>query len=166
MFNVDERIGYNRSLKAYNSNPENEEVSFNECHKAMELNMNLLKFEDSTGNAIGQVNWFGVHGRETYACSRAGWSRMTTCSCRPPAQAATQLRQRLGSACSYKHRLAADARSIATWPAPAQLLTHVHRLPECTELCRLGTPSVAANALAERVSTKGQPAAPPPQKEL
>ena len=56
-----EDVGFNRSLPAYNLNPEVKKLKPTETHLAMERTMWLLKAETPDGDAIGQINWFGVH---------------------------------------------------------------------------------------------------------
>ncbi|SEB41666.1 Por secretion system C-terminal sorting domain-containing protein [Tenacibaculum sp. MAR_2009_124] len=55
-------IAFNRSLKAYNRNPDKER-SFhrNETNLAINREMPLMNFKDSQGNHKGFINWFGVH---------------------------------------------------------------------------------------------------------
>lgn len=54
-------VAFNRSLEAYNSNPENLKLSPAETHLAIDRNMYLLKAENTQGNTLAVVNWFGVH---------------------------------------------------------------------------------------------------------
>lgn len=56
-----DEVGFNRSLDAYNLNPEVKKRKPTETHLAMERTMWLLKAETPEGDAIGQINWFGVH---------------------------------------------------------------------------------------------------------
>lgn len=60
-FPVGEDVGFNRSLRAYNLNPEVKKLKETETHLAMERTMWLLKAETLEGDVIGQINWFGVH---------------------------------------------------------------------------------------------------------
>ena len=55
-------IAFNRSLKAYNSNPEiKKKVLKKDHHKALDRTMKLLRFETANGEALACWNWFGVH---------------------------------------------------------------------------------------------------------
>lgn len=49
--------GANRSMKAYNANPDSERANYKE---AMDLNMTLLRLQGAA-NALGSINWFAVH---------------------------------------------------------------------------------------------------------
>ena len=60
-FPVTDDVGFNRSLDAYNQNSEVKKLKPTETHLAMERTMFLLKAETPEGDAIGQINWFGVH---------------------------------------------------------------------------------------------------------
>lgn len=62
-FDKEIKIGYNRSLKSYNSNPEVEKIPYGKEHLAFDRTMYLIKAtEEKTDNPIGQINWFGMHG--------------------------------------------------------------------------------------------------------
>jgi len=55
-------VAFNRSLRAYNRNPEIEQKLGNdERHKAIDRTMRLIRFDDKEGKPIGLINWFGVH---------------------------------------------------------------------------------------------------------
>lgn len=61
-FDKDAPIAFNRSIKAYNQNPEVEEkIDFKNRHLAADRNMKLLSFKDKAGKTFGSINWFGVH---------------------------------------------------------------------------------------------------------
>lgn len=61
-FDADLPISYNRSIAAYNLNPEvDRPISFADRHLATDKNMTLLQFTDEQGKAIGAINWFAVH---------------------------------------------------------------------------------------------------------
>lgn len=60
-FEPDIDVGFNRSLKAYNQNPEVEQLDKYHTHLAMERTMDLLRIDDLEGNPLAQINWFGVH---------------------------------------------------------------------------------------------------------
>jgi len=60
-FAPEEDVAFNRSLKAYNQNPEVKKRTPYETHLAVDRNMDLLRIDDMNGNPIGEINWFGVH---------------------------------------------------------------------------------------------------------
>ncbi len=61
-FDKDAEICYNRSVRAYNQNPEVAgRVPMKKRHLAADRTMKLLRFDDQEGRPIGSFNWFGVH---------------------------------------------------------------------------------------------------------
>jgi neutral ceramidase len=61
-FDKDAEICFNRSVRAYNQNPEVAgRVPMKKRHLAADRTMKLLRFDDEQGNPIGSFNWFGVH---------------------------------------------------------------------------------------------------------
>ncbi len=54
-------VAFNRSLQAYNRNPDVEKRTKLEWHLAVHRTMNMLRFEGINGRSIGSINWFGVH---------------------------------------------------------------------------------------------------------
>lgn len=61
-FEEDMEVAFNRSLAAYNANPEvKQKVSRQNTHLAIDRSMKLLRFEGVDGKTIGSINWFGVH---------------------------------------------------------------------------------------------------------
>jgi len=54
-------VAFNRSLAAYNRNPENTPLSPEQTHLALDRNMYLLKLETPSGQPLAVLNWFGVH---------------------------------------------------------------------------------------------------------
>ena len=61
-FAIDKEVAFNRSIKAYNRNPEvKTAIAEEESYAAVDRNMIMLYFEAKNGNPIGSVNWFGVH---------------------------------------------------------------------------------------------------------
>jgi neutral ceramidase len=61
-FEPEKEVAYNRSLEAYNKNPEvKQKVSFENRHLALDREMTLLNIEGADGKPIGSINWFGVH---------------------------------------------------------------------------------------------------------
>ncbi|MBL4586807.1 MAG: neutral/alkaline non-lysosomal ceramidase N-terminal domain-containing protein [Flavobacteriales bacterium] len=58
----DKDVAFNRSIKAYNRNPEvKKKVSAKAANEAVDTRMLLMRFDDLEGNPIGTWNWFGVH---------------------------------------------------------------------------------------------------------
>lgn len=58
----DKDVAFNRSVKAYNRNPEvKKKVSAKAANEAVDSRMLLMRFDDLEGNPIGTWNWFGVH---------------------------------------------------------------------------------------------------------
>lgn len=61
-FSPDVKVAFNRSMKAYNANPEvTTKVPRKDNHLAIDRNMKLLLFEKPDGTPLGSINWFGVH---------------------------------------------------------------------------------------------------------
>ncbi len=61
-FAIDKEVAFNRSIKAYNRNPEvKTKVAEEESQIAVDRNMIMLYFEADNGDPIGSINWFGVH---------------------------------------------------------------------------------------------------------
>ncbi len=55
-------VAYNRSLDAYNENPEvKKKLKKEEADQAVDRNMLLLRADDLEGNPLASWNWFGVH---------------------------------------------------------------------------------------------------------
>ena len=54
-------VAFNRSLKAYNANPEVKKIDKNDTHLAVDREMTLLRIDGLNGEKIGMINWFGVH---------------------------------------------------------------------------------------------------------
>src|SRR4051812_43648503 len=58
----DKEVAYNRSVPAYNRNPEvNPKITFEQRHLALDREMTLMKVLDEDGTELGSINWFGVH---------------------------------------------------------------------------------------------------------
>lgn len=60
-FESDIDVAFNRSVRAYNKNPEVEKKSNFNVHLALDRDMDLLRIDDLEGNPVAQVNFFGVH---------------------------------------------------------------------------------------------------------
>lgn len=54
-------IAFNRSVKAYNQNPEVKPVSPAEANLAVDREMHLFRVDDMDGKPMGSFNFFGVH---------------------------------------------------------------------------------------------------------
>ena len=62
VFEGDKEVAYNRSVPAYNLNPEvKQKISFEQRHLGLDREMTLLKIAAEDGKPLGSVNWFGVH---------------------------------------------------------------------------------------------------------
>lgn len=61
-FEEKEEVAFNRSLDAYNKNPEvKKKFKKEEWHLAADREMKLIHFEDEKGKIICSINWFGTH---------------------------------------------------------------------------------------------------------
>jgi neutral ceramidase len=60
-FEADKEVAFNRSIKAYNHNPDVEKVSLKNRHLAIDRSMSLLRIDGLDGIPIGCISWFGVH---------------------------------------------------------------------------------------------------------
>lgn len=59
---LEKNVSFNRSIHQYNQNPEvTEKITQHTANRGVNREMQLLKFSDANGRAIGEVNWFGVH---------------------------------------------------------------------------------------------------------
>lgn len=54
-------VAFNRSLSAYNRNPDVAKCGDHETHQAIDRRMWLLEARSDDDRCIGQINWFGVH---------------------------------------------------------------------------------------------------------
>ena len=55
-------LAINRSLAAYNANPEVQpKLAPHEAHKALDSTVKMLQFVGDDGKMIGCINWFGIH---------------------------------------------------------------------------------------------------------
>lgn len=61
VFESQSEVAFNRSIKAFNSNPEITKIDENNTHLAVDREMTLLRMEGLNGEKIGMLNWFGVH---------------------------------------------------------------------------------------------------------
>ncbi len=61
VFEAHLEVAFNRSLKAYNSNPEVTKIDKNHANLAVDREMTLLRMDGVNGKKTGMLNWFGVH---------------------------------------------------------------------------------------------------------
>ena len=57
----DKNVSFNRSIKAYNQNPEVDKTAFKDRHLAVDKTMRMLQFNTEQGKELGSLNWFAVH---------------------------------------------------------------------------------------------------------
>lgn len=55
------KVAFNRSMPAYNANPEVEKLNNSDWHLAVDREMRLLRIDTESNEPIGLLNWFGVH---------------------------------------------------------------------------------------------------------
>ena len=60
-FEPDKEVAFNRSVAAYNRNPEVEPIDKKDAHLAVDRKMELMRLETLDGKPIGMINWFGIH---------------------------------------------------------------------------------------------------------
>ncbi|MFY9309787.1 MAG: neutral/alkaline non-lysosomal ceramidase N-terminal domain-containing protein [Bacteroidia bacterium] len=60
-FEADQEVAFNRSLPAYNANPEVQKVAEGKTHLAVDREMTLLRIDSPDGIQRAMINWFGVH---------------------------------------------------------------------------------------------------------
>ena len=58
---TDREIAFNRSIEAWNLNPEVPKYSKDQTHLAFDKRMTLLLAEDLEGKPLFTINWFGIH---------------------------------------------------------------------------------------------------------
>jgi len=59
-------VAFNRSIRAYNRNPDVVKHPRDERHLAVDREMTLLRFDDLQGKPIAVWNWFAVHGTSVH----------------------------------------------------------------------------------------------------
>ncbi|UPT66906.1 MAG: neutral/alkaline non-lysosomal ceramidase N-terminal domain-containing protein [Sphingobacteriales bacterium JAD_PAG50586_3] len=57
MFDENHEVAFNRSLPAYNQNPDVEKMLPTQTHLALERQMNLIRFDDADGKPMGKANF-------------------------------------------------------------------------------------------------------------
>ncbi|MBW8050664.1 MAG: hypothetical protein FVQ77_10075 [Cytophagales bacterium] len=60
-FEPEIQVAFNRSIKAYNANPDVERLDEKDNHLATDREMILMRIDGMDGKSIGMINWFGVH---------------------------------------------------------------------------------------------------------
>jgi neutral ceramidase len=60
-FSVETPVAFNRSIQAWNQNPDVDAFSYDDRARALDRTMRLFRFEDLNGNFIGCLNEFAVH---------------------------------------------------------------------------------------------------------
>lgn len=61
VFEPELEVAFNRSIKAYNSNPEVTKIDANKTHLAVDREMALIRIDGLNGQKIGMISWFAVH---------------------------------------------------------------------------------------------------------
>ncbi|MCZ2356156.1 MAG: neutral/alkaline non-lysosomal ceramidase N-terminal domain-containing protein [Bacteroidia bacterium] len=60
-FSANDPVAFNRSIDAYNLNPDVIKYDFNHRHLATDREMQLLRFDTEDDKPIGCLNWFAIH---------------------------------------------------------------------------------------------------------
>lgn len=60
-FDPELEVAFNRSVPAYNLNPDVEQMQPDQWNVALDRTMRLLRFETTEGTPLGAINWFAVH---------------------------------------------------------------------------------------------------------
>jgi neutral ceramidase len=60
-FDVDSEVAFNRSIAAYNSNPDVTPVVPERRTLALDRTMRMIRFDAKDGTPLGSINWFAVH---------------------------------------------------------------------------------------------------------
>lgn len=62
IFELDKEVAFQRSMEAYNANPDiPEKLTMQTLHKGVNREMQLLNLIDKNNRSFGSINWFGVH---------------------------------------------------------------------------------------------------------
>ncbi|MCA9706920.1 MAG: neutral/alkaline non-lysosomal ceramidase N-terminal domain-containing protein, partial [Myxococcales bacterium] len=70
-FPDDVPVAFNRSIEAYNLNPEVEPVGEHQRAEALDRTMRMLCLEGEGGEPLGSINWFAVHGTSVHSDNTA-----------------------------------------------------------------------------------------------
>jgi len=60
-FPPEQEVAFNRSIAAYNCNPEVRKLADDEIQFGVDRNMYMLHFKNAAGKNVASINWFGVH---------------------------------------------------------------------------------------------------------
>lgn len=60
-FSPEIKVAFNRSMPAYNSNPDVEKLEDDDWHLALDREMDVLQINSEKDEPLGMINWFGVH---------------------------------------------------------------------------------------------------------
>lgn len=61
-FDLKEEVAFNRSVEAYNRNPDvQQKLTDATSNLGVDRTMKMLSFKDESGKLFGSMNWFGVH---------------------------------------------------------------------------------------------------------
>ena len=61
IFPDDVEVAFNRSMPAYNANPEVDKLSEEKSHLALDRTMTLIRLDTPEGKTLATINWFGIH---------------------------------------------------------------------------------------------------------
>lgn len=61
VFEPEQDVAFNRSIRAYNANPEVQKLALDQTHLAVDREMTLIRIEGNNNRKIGAICWFGVH---------------------------------------------------------------------------------------------------------
>ena len=62
-----EPVAFNRSIDAYNANPDVKSVSWDERRDAVDRTSTVLRIDGEDGRPIGVMNWFPLHGTSVHS---------------------------------------------------------------------------------------------------
>lgn len=60
-FDLSKKVAFNRSIQAWNKNPDVDKHSYEERDQALDRHMRMFRIEDLSGNYLGSLNEFAVH---------------------------------------------------------------------------------------------------------
>ncbi len=100
-FKPEQPVAFNRSVDAWNLNPETQKYSFSDRHKALDKTMRLFRFENLNGEFIGCLNEFAVHCTSVHRDYKMIHSDNKGI-------AATELENKLGGTCIFVQGAAGD----------------------------------------------------------
>jgi neutral ceramidase len=106
------QVAFNRSLKAYNSNPEVSIVPQGSEHLAVSRRMQLLRIESLAGDPLAVVSWFGVH-----ATSIPNTNRLVSSDNKGHAAMLTEQQLGNGAVAIFAQSAAGDVSPNGFWDA-------------------------------------------------